>query len=109
MRKVVVESPYAGDVERNESYARKAMRDCLLRGEAPFASHLLYTQPGVFDDKDDKERQHGIDAGIAWGDVADAIVVYEDLGISKGMKYGIKHYREAGRTIEYRSLPNWSG
>lgn len=42
MRLVVVESPYAGDVKRNEEYARRAMADCLARGEAPFASHLLW-------------------------------------------------------------------
>lgn len=42
MKLVVIESPYAGDVERNLRYVRAAMRDCLLRGEAPFASHALY-------------------------------------------------------------------
>ena len=42
MRRVIVESPYAGDVERNIAYVRAAMRDCLMRGEAPLASHLLY-------------------------------------------------------------------
>ena len=40
MKLVVVESPYAGDVETNVRYARAAIRDCLMRGEAPFASHL---------------------------------------------------------------------
>ena len=53
---VIVESPYAGDVERNERYARACIRDCLLRGEAPFASHLLYTQAGVLDDTIKEER-----------------------------------------------------
>ena len=43
MRFVIIESPYAGNVEENEEYARKCLRDCLMRGEAPFASHLLYT------------------------------------------------------------------
>lgn len=47
---VIIESPYAGDVDRNLEYLRAAMRDCLKRGEAPFASHALYTQPGVLDD-----------------------------------------------------------
>lgn len=50
MRMVIVESPYAGDIERNVAYARACIADCLKRGEAPFASHLLYTQPGVLDD-----------------------------------------------------------
>ena len=51
LRRVILESPYAGDIERNVAYARAAMRDSLLRGEAPIASHLLYTQPGVLDDQ----------------------------------------------------------
>ena len=108
MRRVILESPFAGDVDRNIAYARAALRDCLLRDEAPFASHLLYTQPGVFNDDDPGERQRGIDAGIAWGDVADAVVVYTDLGISQGMGYGLRCHGEAGRRIEYRRLPGWT-
>ena len=108
MRRVIIESPFAGDVERNMDYARAAMRDCLLRGEAPYASHLLYTQPGVFNDDDPGERQHGIDAGLAWGDAADAVVVYEDLGHSRGMAYSIRRHKKAGRTVELRRLPGWS-
>jgi hypothetical protein len=107
MRLVIVESPYAGDVERNVSYARAAMRDCLLRGECPFASHLLYTQPGVLDDNEPDERDRGIRAGLAWGRHAHATVVYTDLGISKGMTWGIRNAEEAGRKIEFRKLPGW--
>ena len=47
MRLVIFESPYAGDVEANTEYARRCVRDSLMRGEAPIASHLLYTQPGI--------------------------------------------------------------
>ena len=50
MELVVLESPFAGNVEMNIHYARACMADCLARGEAPFASHLLYTQPGILDD-----------------------------------------------------------
>lgn len=46
IRQVMVDSPFAGDVERNIAFARACLRDCLIRGEAPFASHLLYAQPG---------------------------------------------------------------
>jgi len=104
MRLVIVESPYAGDVERNVEYARRCVRDSLLRGEAPIASHLLYTQPGILDDDVAAERQHGIDAGLAWRAVAHASVVYTDLGISKGMEYGIAAAKAAGLPVEYRSL-----
>ena len=51
MRLVIVESPYAGDIEANVAYARACLGDCLSRGEAPFACHLLYTQPGVLRDE----------------------------------------------------------
>lgn len=101
---VIVESPFAGDVDANIAYARAAIRDCLLRGEAPIASHLLYTQPGVLNDDIPEERARGIDAGLAWGRVADATVVYIDRGMSRGMKYGIANAEAAGRPIEYRTL-----
>jgi hypothetical protein len=108
MKKVLIESPYAGDVERNEKYALACMRDCFERGEAPFASHLLYTQPGVLDDTLHHERTLGIDAGFVWGANADLSAVYTDLGISKGMEYGIKNAEKAGRKIEYRSIETWA-
>jgi len=104
MRLVIIESPYAGDVEANTAYARACVRDALLRGESPIASHLIYTQPGVLDDDVAEERQLGIDAGLAWRRVADASVVYTDLGISPGMEYGIAAAKEAGLVVEWRSL-----
>ena len=104
MKRVILESPYAGDIERNIAYARACLRDCLLRNEAPIASHLLYTQPGVLDDNVPDERQLGIEAGLAWGDLAEATVVYTDHGISRGMQYGIDRANKRGRAVEYRQL-----
>lgn len=107
MRRVVVESPYAGNlIQRwfNRRYARACLRDSLSRGEAPIASHLLYTQPGVLRDGDPGERQWGINAGLVWGELADATVVYTDRGISKGMRYGIDHAIRSGRKVERRTL-----
>lgn len=104
MRKVIVESPFAGDVERNLIYARMAIADCFRRGEAPFASHLLYTQEGVLDDLIPEERALGINAGLEWGLCADATVVYVDRGISRGMSYGIQAALSAGRPVEYRKI-----
>jgi hypothetical protein len=104
MRLVIIESPYAGDIEANVTYARACVRDALRRGEAPIASHLLYTQPGILRDEVPAERQWGIDAGLAWRRVAEASVVYTDRGISSGMEYGIALAREAGKPVEFRSL-----
>ena len=104
MRRVILESPYAGDVGANVAYARECVRDSLQRGEAPIASHLLYTQPGILQDGVLEERKWGIDAGLAWGAVADATVVYVDKGTSTGMQYGIDRAEKEGRTVEYRTL-----
>jgi len=106
-RLVLVESPYAGNIEQNEAYARAALADCLRRGEAPFASHLLYTQPGVLDDQEPAERRLGIAAGLAWGEQADLTAVYVDLGVTPGMRQGIERAIAAGRPIEHRRLGSW--
>lgn len=107
-RLVIIESPYAGatagEAEENVAYARACVRDSLQRGEAPIASHLLYTQPGILRDEIPAERQWGIDAGLAWRAVADATIVYTDRGISKGMEYGIEAAQSAGIPVEYRTL-----
>lgn len=108
-RFVIVESPYAESaatprLELNIQYARRCVKDCLLRGDAPFASHLLYTQDGVLFDRNKEERALGIDAGLFIGLRADATLVYTDLGISLGMRYGIDAAKNAGRLIEYRQL-----
>ena len=104
MKLVIIESPYAGDIEQNVEYARACLRDSLMRGEAPIASHLLYTQPGVLRDEVPAERQHGIDAGLAWRHVAELTAVYQDLGITPGMQYGIEAAMQSGISIEYRWL-----
>lgn len=100
MQRVMLESPYAGDVEVNLAYLAKCERDCLLRGEAPFASHRAYTT--ALDDNDPEERSLGIDAGMAYHDVAEKMVVYTDLGISRGMQLAIEAWGD--RPIEHRSL-----
>ena len=105
MELVFVESPYAGDVARNEKYARLAMRDCIQRGEAPYASHLLYTQPYVLDDLVPEERKLGIEAGFEFAKVCARSVFYIDFGLSKGMLGGVENAVKAGRLVEYRKLP----
>ena len=84
--------------------ARACVRDALTRGEAPFASHLLYTQPGILHDEVPAERAHGIAAALAWYRAADAAVVYTDRGISRGMEFGIAAAKAAGKPVEFRTL-----
>lgn len=103
-RLVIIESPYAGDVEANVAYARRAVRDSLNRGEYPIASHLLYTQPGILDDAIPEQRHLGIAAGLAWRAVADRAVFYTDRGWSSGMKTARALYRAEGFSFEEREI-----
>jgi hypothetical protein len=108
MRLVVLESPYGAPddegVATNVAYARACVRDCLRRGDSPIASHLLFTQDGVLDDRVQADRDLGIAAGLAWLPVAKATVVYTDRGISRGMRQGIAVAEALGVPVEYRSL-----
>lgn len=102
MTPVILESPYAGDVEANVAYARRCMLDCLRRGEAPFASHLLYTQ--CLDDTVGIQRGLGIDAGFAWLVKAERSVVYVDRGLSAGMLAGISCALDHNIPVWFRTL-----
>lgn len=104
MIKVILESPYTGDVRKHTRYARRAMKDSIHRGEAPLASHLLYTQRGILKDGVPEERQLGIDAGLAWLEAADLIVFYADYGFSSGMLEALQTHCAAGKPIEIRYL-----
>ena len=104
MKRVILESPYSGNVEENLKYAKRCMINSLMRGEAPIASHLLYTQ--FLDDSKENERKLGITAGLTWVPVADMSVIYVDRGITNGMVKGIAAaYAAKGyKSIEYRRL-----
>jgi len=125
MRRVVIESPYTADkkkmpteldeagqrawiaaeVEENLRYLRAAMHDCLVhRDESPFASHGLYTQPGVLDDDIPIEREKGIKAGFEWRHASEVSAFYVDRGMSTGMRFGLTDALEKGRAFEYRAF-----
>jgi hypothetical protein len=63
VRRVIIESPWAGDTAANAEYLRRCLVDSLGRGEAPFASHRMYTS--ALDDADPEQRERGILAGYA--------------------------------------------
>lgn len=104
MKRVILESPWAGNVRKHRNYARKCVRDCLKRDEAPIASHLLFTQPGILKDELAEERKLGIDAGLAWSEVADAAVFYADYGFSFGMQCALEKHSKLGTPVEVRYL-----
>jgi hypothetical protein len=102
MKRVIIESPFAGDVERNRQYLRLAILHSLSLGEAPFASHEMYTR--ALDDDDPNARELGIQAGLAWLQAAEQSVVYEDFGVSRGMRLGMAAAEDAGILIIRRKI-----
>lgn len=99
--RVIVESPFAGGFA-NVKYSRECLKDCLNRGESPYASHLLYTQKGVLDDSIPEERRKGIDAANNWLEVTDCVVVYMDLGVTRGMLIGVMKAARMGKPVRLR-------
>jgi len=99
---VIIESPYMGNVQRNIAYAQQCMGDSLKRGEAPFASHLLYTQ--ILDDTIPQQRMMGMQRAFEWYRCADLMAVYTDRGISSGMQKGMEIAENLGIKTEYRKL-----
>jgi hypothetical protein len=104
----IIESPYKATQyyteEQHRLYLLHCMEDSVRRGEAPFASHLLL--PEILDDDDGFERAVGIRCGFAWGQHAEQIAVYQDFGLSQGMREAVNYYQSIGKPIEWRILPH---
>lgn len=110
--RVIIESPMftrvdgsrcnEHEIARNMRYLKRAALDSLRRGEAPFASCLIY--PQVLDDAKPEERTLGIEAGLEWAASADLAVVYADHGVSDGVRQGIVRHEQNGIEIQYRHI-----
>jgi hypothetical protein len=102
VKRVQLESPYAGDIAMHVRYAQDALRDSINKGEAPFASHLLY--PQVLDESKKEDRLKGIVCGYQWMMTADLVAFYIDLGMSDGMKSALERAKSAGKPFEMRRI-----
>jgi len=101
MIRVVIESPLAGDFERNRRYALWCAYHCCTRGEAAYASHLVF--PQFLDDQNPEHREFGIQAGYEWAQCGGIIAFYLDLGTSYGMKRAYKRWEN--KVVDERRLP----
>lgn len=100
--KTIIESPFAGNVQRNRLYARLGMHIALTEhNESPLAFHTIYTQ--CLSDADPSHRKMGIQRSFPWYGVADKIIYMIDRGISTGMHDGFITAKEMGRTVEFRT------
>lgn len=101
-KRIMIESPLAGDTANNVAYAKYCMADAFKnRGEAPMAFHLLYTQ-SLCDDNG-AERKLGIDNSFVWHEVAEKKVFCIDYGFSQGMLLGYLDSIKKGIEVEFRS------
>lgn len=105
---VIIESPFAGKTQEEQNanieYAQRCLHDSLMRGEAPIAFHLLYTQPNVLDDSIPEQRSLGLKHSFAWYDKALFVAVYCDRGISPGMIKGMQHASKLGKLLSFRYI-----
>ena len=105
MKRVLVLSPYKGDIEANVAYGWRCVLDSLKRKEAPFASHLFYTS--VMDDSDPAQRSLGFACEEVWLECAEIVAVYIDRGLSRGMVQTINllaKHRVIHIPVEMRSI-----
>jgi len=101
MKRIVIESPLGGDFKRNKRYALWCAYHCYTRGEAAYASHLIY--PQFLDDQNEEHREFGITAGYAWAVSGDLFAFYVDLGLSPGMLRAKERWKD--QDTEERHLP----
>lgn len=99
---VILESPYRGGEAKYERYLERCIADSIGRGEAPFASHKMYTD--ALDDSVLAERELGMALGFAWRRSAIRTVVYEDYGVSSGMQEGIDDATAIGQDVDRRLI-----
>lgn len=110
---VILESPFHHWHEEgrklHQAYLELCLRDSLLRGEIPIATHKLYT--AALDDSKPEERKLGMETLTRFFDVSEYSVFYFDLGFSPGMHWGFEMTRQRNRTFHFRSLYNhpWPG
>ena len=102
MKLIYVASPYAGDIQKNTEFAKKACRHVMNEGHAFFAPHLLY--PQLLDDAKPQEREKGIAMGIAMIHRCDELWCYGEC-ISQGMAQEIDIANKIGIPIQFISLP----
>ncbi|MFI3255258.1 MAG: DUF4406 domain-containing protein [Eubacteriales bacterium] len=96
MKFIYVASPYAGDVEKNVTFAKDACEFTRQQGHAFFAPHLFYTQ--LLDDSVPEQREQGLKMGITALDRSDELWVFGRT-ISTGMKKEIEYAQKKGIPI----------
>lgn len=99
---IYIASPYAGEIEQNVAFARKACRHAIQLGHTPIAVHLLY--PQMLDDSNPVEREAGLRLGRRVLEVCDELWVCGGR-ISSGMAHEIAEAERLGIPIRSITIP----
>lgn len=83
------------------AFTKQAARDCLAKGDAPLNLQLMNTV-GLTDD----EVSAVGEVVKTWQASAEAVVVYDDLGVTKEMQDEIDVLALAGKAAEQRKVPD---
>lgn len=98
MPKVYIISPFAGDVERNTSNARRYCFFAVKQGYIPFAAHLFF--PQILNDCNPTERQLGLFMGMVYLDGCREAWVFGER-ISSGMAAEIARAEKRNIKLRY--------
>ena len=99
---IYIASPYAGDIEANTAFAKKACRYAIHQGHTPIAVHLLY--PQMLDDAEPTEREIGLRLGHRVLEVCDELWLCGGR-VSSGMAREIEEAQQLG--VPIRQIGSW--
>ena len=86
-------------------YAQDCLKDSFRRGEYPLLPAMVFFQPGLLNDSNGEEISLGIKTSRQWGQVAQQLAVYTDLGIDATMQCLIEQAKQDGIGVDFRHLP----
>jgi len=102
MKLIYVASPLSGNVELNQHRARVYCRYVKDKGFIPYAPHLLFTQ--FMNDEVEQDRKQAMIMNAEMLSRCDELWVFNDFGISSGMRVEISLAGELNKQVIYTSL-----
>jgi len=89
IQKIYICSPLRGNIEDNINKAKEHCKFVVTKMKAiPVCPHIYFTQ--FLDDNNELERQIGMDFGLRLLSECNKVIVFDDDGISEGMKKEIE-------------------
>jgi len=102
MKVIYVASPLSGNMELNQKRARVYCKYVKDKGFVPYAPHLLFTQ--FMNDDEEEDRKQAIVMNAEMLTRCDELWVFNDYGISSGMRSEITLAGELKKPVIYVSL-----